>query len=263
MGTFTRVSQDAFEKIQMDAGILVKNFDPANPWNINDEDIICVTTGGINVQCIPQYSDMFEDVDNAPNNTMEGKHLDSQDCKMSTTCVNVDAQTIKMALGAADMAGGRVVPRRSLKQSDFGNVAWIGDLANGGGAAAVLSNALSTGGLNLQTSKNNKGQLQIELTGHYSIKAINKVPMDFYVFDPVEYTVENALTNVTTDNTDTKAVGGQTYLATLTPADGYKLGTATVTMGGTDITSTAYDDGIIVIDDVTGNIVITATGTAV
>lgn len=263
MGSFTRISQDAFEKIQMDAGILVKNFDPSNPWAIEDDDIIATTTGGINVQCISQYSDMFEDVDNAPNNTMEGKHLDSQDCKISTTCVNVDAETIRLSLGAADKAGGRVVPRRSLMQKDFANVAWIGDLANGGYAAAILSNALSTGGLNLQTSKNNKGQLQLELTGHYSIKNINKVPMDFFVSGPVEHTVEANLTNVTSDNPNTKAVHGQPYFATLTPAEGYTLGTATVTMGGTDITSTAYDDGIIVIDDVTGNIVISCSGTAV
>ena len=33
----------------------------------------------------------------------------------------------------------------------------------------------------------------------------------------------------------------------------------TITMGGTDITSTAYDDGAISIDSVTGNVIITIT----
>ena len=102
----------------------------------------------------------------------------------------------------------------------------------------------------------------MELTGHVSINAQNVVPMQFYSADPVEVTVTNTLTNVTNSNTATTAIVGQSYLATLQPADGYTLGTATVTMGGTDITSTSYDAGYITIDEVTGNIVITASGVA-
>ncbi len=263
MGVFTRVSQRLFDELQTDAGILVKNWNPKSPWDIDDADIICATTGGINTQLITNYSDMFEDVDNAPNNTLEGKHLDNQDCRIATTCIGVSAEILRMSIGAADKAGSRVVPRRELRRSDFQNVTWIGDLANGGYCAAVLSNALSTGGLSLQTTKNGKGQISLELTGHYSLAAINKVPMEFYVADPTEFTITNTLSHVTNSNPDTKAVMGHTYLAALEPAEGYTLGTATVTMGGTDITATAYDDGIIVIDEVTGNIVITCTGTEI
>ena len=266
MGFFTQVSPDLFNSLETDAGILVKNFDPSNPWAITPADIICATTGGINVQCVSSFSDMFEDVDNAPNNTMEGKHLDSQDCKITTTGLDVTAETLKLVLGAADIGGKRIIPRRFLKQSDFvSNIAWIGDKANGGAAAAVLSNALSTGGLSLQTKKNNKGQLSIELSGHYSISAINKVPMDLYVYEPVSYTVGGTLTKATNSNSATTAIKGQPYIATLTPDSGYAFGqnAVTVTMGGTDVTSTVYDDGAICIDNVTGNIVITATATAV
>ena len=47
--------------------------------------------------------------------------------------------------------------------------------------AIKLINALSTGGFSLQTAKNGKGQLGIELTGHVSINDQNTVPMEFYV----------------------------------------------------------------------------------
>jgi hypothetical protein len=261
MGAFTRIPENTFTGLQLDAGILLRNFDPASP-NVQDANIICATTGGISVQAIASYVDLFEDVDNAPNNMLEGKKLDGWDCKISTTALGNDPETIRLALGAADKAGKRVVPRRDLKQSDFSTIWWVGDRADGGFVAVKLLNALSTGGMSLQTTKNGKGQISIELTGHVSISAQNKVPMEFYSADPVEYTVTNTLSHVTSNNTDATAVKGQSYLAALTPAEGYTLGTATVTMGGENITSTVYDDGIIVIDEVTGNIVISCSGVA-
>lgn len=262
MGTFTRIPEDTFSGLQLDAGILLKNFNPASPA-VTDANIICATTGGINPQCVPTYSDMGEDIDNCPNNMMEFKKLEGWDCKISTTALGNDVDTIRLALGAADKAGNRVVPRRDLKQSDFDDLWWVGDRADGGFVAIKLTNALSTGGFSLQTSKNGKGTISLELTGHVSINAQNKVPMEFYSADPIEFTITNTLSHVTNSNTDTKAAQGHSYLAALQPDTGYTLGTATVTMGGNDITSTAYDDGIIVIDEVTGNIVITCSGTAV
>lgn len=264
MGTFTRIPENTFSGLQLDAGILLKSFNPASP-SVSDADIICATTGGINPQCVATYSDMGEDIDNCPNNMKELKKLEGWDCKISTTALGNDVDTIRLALGAADKAGKRVVPRRDLKQSDFSDLWWVGDRADGGFVAIKLSNALSTGGFALQTSKNGKGQISIEITGHVSISAQNKVPMEFYSADPTEYTITNTLTKCTNSNTDTKAVLGHSYLAALTPDTGYAFAAnaVTVTMGGTDITSTAYDDGIIVIDEVTGNIVITATATTV
>ena len=50
MGRFTVIPQNAFQGLQMDAGILLKRFNPASPTFL-DEDIICATTGGINPSC--------------------------------------------------------------------------------------------------------------------------------------------------------------------------------------------------------------------
>lgn len=75
------------------------------------------------------------------------------------------------------------------------------------------------------------------------------------------YTITNTLTHCTTSNAATQAKYGTTYSATLTEDTGYTFSSVTVTMGGTDITSDAYDSGddTITIASVTGNIVITAT----
>lgn len=183
MGMFTAISQDAFDELQMDAGMLLKTFNPASPSAPADADIITATTGGITVECTPTYSDFGEDIDNVPNNMKELKHLDGWDCKISTTALGTTPAAIKLSLGAADIDGtdsSKVVPRRDLDQGDFTDIWWVGDKMDGGFVAVKLKNALSTGGFSLKTTKNGKGNLTLELTGHVSINAQQTMPMEFY-----------------------------------------------------------------------------------
>ncbi len=182
MGRFTVIPQNTFNDLQLDAGVLLKTFDPENATAVKDEDIICATTGGINATCVPTYSDMGEDVDNCPVNMKELKHLDSWECKLAFTSLGTSAENIRMTLGAADIDAttGAIVPRRSLKQSDFSDVWWVGDKADGGLVAVKLINALSTSGFSLQTTKNGKGKISVELTGHVSVHAQDTMPMVFY-----------------------------------------------------------------------------------
>ena len=186
MGRFTVIPQDTFNALQMDAGVLLKTFNPANPTEPADEDIICATTGGIKPSCKPTFSDMGEDVDNVPVNMKELKHLDSWECMISTTSLGTSPELIKMALGCADIeaATSKIIPRAELKQTDFSDLWWVGDRADGGCVAIQLKNALSTSGFELQTSKNGKGQISLELTGHVSMNAQHDVPMVFYSIDP-------------------------------------------------------------------------------
>lgn len=186
MGKFTVIPKDTFEGMQLDAGVLLKTFNPATPTAPKDEDIICATTGGINVSCVPTYSDLGEDVDNCPVNMKELKHLDSWECKMSFTSLGTSKENIRMALGAADINAetGAINPRRDLKQTDFSDLWWVGDRADGGCVAVQLKNALSTAGFSLQTTKSGKGQISVELTGHVSIEEQDEMPMVFYSIDP-------------------------------------------------------------------------------
>lgn len=186
MGKFTVIPQDTFTGLQLDAGVLLKKFTPTAPSAPANEDIICATTGGINATCVPTYSDLGEDVDNCPVNMKELKHLDSWECKLSFTSLGMSANAIKLALGAADIGDtsaskqDTITPRRDLKQTDFTDLWWVGDRADGGCVAVQIKNALSTGGFSLQTTKNGKGQLSVELTGHVSIDAQDTMPMVFY-----------------------------------------------------------------------------------
>ena len=188
MGKFTKIPENAFQALQLDAGVLLNTFDPSDPDEPADEDIICATTGGIQVSCVPTYSDLAADVDNAPNDLMEFKHLDSWSCTVTFTSLGTSVELLKLALGAADSDSttSKIAPRRDLDQGDFADLWWVGDRADGGLVACKIYNALSTGGLSLQTGKNAKGQISITLTGHVSLNDQDTMPMEFYSMDPEE-----------------------------------------------------------------------------
>ncbi len=266
MGKFTKIAEDAFDALQLDAGVLLSKFDPANPVAPASEDIIATTTGGINPTCTANYSDFGEDVDNVPNNMMEFKHLDGWDCGMSFSTIKFNSDNTVWALGAADVTSATgykcIKPRRNVKQSDFKDVWWVGDKANGGAFAIRLINALSTGGLSIQSTKNGKGTNAITLTGHVSLDDQDTMPMEFYDIEPGSdtaiYKVAQNLVNIESSFTDKQIDSGEALSATLTPDTGYTIGDVIVLMDGEDITSTAYDAGEITIAAVSGNVVITA-----
>lgn len=189
MGMFTIIPQDAFEGMQLETGVLLKNFDPANVAEPDDADIICATTGGITVECKPEFQDLAEDVDNVPDGMKEFMHLTKWNCSISTTSLDTSASGIKMSLGCADIDSNntsKIIPRGELAQTDFSHIWWVGDKANGGCVAVKLKNALSVEGFSLKTGKNSKGQTTLTINGHRSIAAQNEVPMEFYSIDPEE-----------------------------------------------------------------------------
>ena len=266
MGKFTVIPQDTFTGLQLDAGVVLTQFDPTAPAVV-DEAIVCATTGGINISCTPTYSDLGEDVDNCPVNMKELKHLDSWACGMSFTSIGTNPRSIRMALGAADIDAetGAITPRRNLSQSDFQDLWWVGDRADGGCVAIQLKNALSTDGFTLQTTKSGKGQVSVGLTGHVSLSDQNTMPMVIYSMDASEvatkYTVTQTLSHVTSSFTDDKITEGNTLTATFTPATDYVMDSVTVTMGGVDVTASVYDSATatVTIPSVSGNVTITAS----
>ena len=186
---FTKIPSDAFQKLQINAGILTTDFTPAT-GTIGESGQIGATTGGVNFTATPTYSDFGEDIDNCPKNMKALKKLDSWEAKMTGKCVNADTSIAKLLCGAADIGSPdttKVTPRNDLKDADFDDIWLVGDYSdkngetNGGFIAIKLINALSTGGFQLQTSDKAKGQFAFEFTGHYSMSAQDTVPFEIYI----------------------------------------------------------------------------------
>lgn len=192
MGKYTKVPSDTFQKLVLNAGILVDEFTPATGTIGN---LLGATTGGISFATNPSYVDYGEDVDNVPNNTMELKRLEQYDPAMSGTFLTLTAAVVKDLVGAADLATGdntHVIPRNELLTTDFKDLWWIGDYSNintDGGAGSTqkagflaihLMNALNTGGFQITSAKSAKGQMAFDFHGHYSIDEPDEVPFEIY-----------------------------------------------------------------------------------
>lgn len=187
---YTQIPADTFQKLQLNAGILVSSFTPATGVI---GDLLGATTGGITFASNPTYSDFGEDVDNCPNNMKELKHLDGYDPTMSGTFLTCSPALAKKLAGAADIdtqQNFKVVPRNAVLAADFTDVWWIGDYSDvntdsgqtqsAGYLAIHLINALNQTGFQITTEKNAKGQLAFEFHGHYSIDSQDTVPFEIY-----------------------------------------------------------------------------------
>lgn len=189
MAKYTKLPTDAFENIQLNAGILLSNFEPATA-TIDTASILGATSGGINFTATPSYTDFGEDIDNCPKNTKELKHIESIEVKMSGTFITMKANTAKMLAGSADIDtkdATHIVPRADIVDSDFQDVWWVGDYStktgekNGGYCAIHMMNGLNTGGFQIQSTDKAKGQFAFEFTGHFSISDVSKVPYEVFI----------------------------------------------------------------------------------
>lgn len=183
---FTKIPETAFQEIQLNAGVLLKSFEPTT-GAIELTNILGATTGGFQFADTVTYMDFGEDIDNCPKNMKELKKIDTHEVKASGTYVTINASLVQSLIGAADVADTKITPRNDLKDEDFTDLWWVGDYSdkngetNGGYIAIHMMNTLSTGGFQIQTGDKTKGQFAFEYTAHYSMEAQDTVPYEVYV----------------------------------------------------------------------------------
>lgn len=246
---FTKIPQNTFEELQINAGILLKDFDPET-GTFDDADMITATTGGITVNVKPTYEDFGSDIDNCPKNTMELKRITETEVSLSLTALNINSDLLLYMLGAADKdASGAIKPRKDLKLSDFSTIWWVGDLSNNGYIAVKISNALSTDGFSIKTSDKGKGNISLTLTGHVSMDAQDVIPAEFYLGEDPELVGKISLNkgNIT-------IADGGTYTLV---ADVYPAGTS-VTWASSNTSIATVSNGVVTAE-AEGVCVITAT----
>lgn len=186
---FTKIPSTTFQKIQLNAGVLLNSFVPSTA-TISADSIIGATSGGNSFTATPSFSDWGEDIDNCPKNTKELKKLDEWEVTMSGTFVTADTAIARKLIAAADIDGTdttKVVPRNDVVDADFTDLWWVGDYSNengeqGGGFIAIhMMNTLSTGGFQIQSGDKTKGQFAYEFTAHYSIAEQDTVPFEIFI----------------------------------------------------------------------------------
>ena len=186
---FTKVKKTTPQELQLNAGIILKEFNPQSPI-VDSSAIFAATSGGVSFSDKIEFIDMFEDIDNMPKNTMEGKQIDSREVTLSGTFLTITPAIAKSLMAAGDISTSdttHIIPRDTLTKEDFDDFWWVGDYSdkngntNGGYCAVHIMNALSTDGLNIQSGDKAKGQFSVVYTAHYSIENIDAVPYELYI----------------------------------------------------------------------------------
>ena len=140
----------------------------------------------------------------------------------------------------------------NASQVDYGE-AYTATIAAESGKT-ITSVVVKMGGVDITATAYTAGSGSINIakvTGAVTITAVASVPS-------VTYNITRNLTNCASSNTANTIGEGATYTTTLSPTGTYKkLGTITVTMGGTDISASAVSGSTVSIANVTGNITIT------
>ena len=223
---FTQIAADTFSKLQLNAGVLLTDFDPAT-GALDLDKIFGATGGGVNFTAAPEFVDFGEDIDNVPANTKELKRIDSITATMSGTFKAADTAIAKALIGAADVNSGtgKVTPRMDLLLADFGDIWWVGDYSdvNTGDSAGFMAihlfNALSTGGFSIQSNNKGKGDFAFTFTGHFSINDIDTVPYELYIKEGTSSTADCTLSSLAISSltlTPTFASGTNEYSTTTT-----------------------------------------------
>lgn len=253
---YTQIPTTTFQNIQLNAGIIVDNFNPDTGVIGN---LLGATSGGINFTDSVEYKDFGEDIDNCPKNMLELKKLDKHKVTMSGTFVTISAETAKALAGSADvdpLNANHIIPRNDILSSDFQTLWWIGDYSdvntgdNAGFIAIKMLNALNTGGFQIQSTDKDKGKFAFEFMGHYSMSAQDTVPYEIYIKQGGDEPVPSVLLNkhtITIDKGD-----DVTLVATTVPAD------AIVTWTSSDSSTASVSNGVVT-GVAEGNAIITAT----
>lgn len=190
---YTKIPPDTFQKLQMNAGILLRDFKP-NDGAVQEKDMVGATTGGVNFSATADWSDFGEDIDNCPNNMKELKRKGYTTATCSGNFVTIDKDAAADLVGGAEIDSAddtHIIPHNDLVNEDFKDLWLVGDYSDvnedgksdgkAGYIAIHMMNTLSTGGLQIQTTKNGKGQFAFEFTAHYSMQAQDKVPYELYI----------------------------------------------------------------------------------
>ena len=270
---FTKIPNNTFEKLQLNAGMVLTSFNPAAPAIVQSA-ILGATTGGLTFQASATYRDNGADIDNCPKNMLELKVLESWEVTLSGTLLTIDAAAAKRLSAAADadpLNANHIVPRGDLAASDFGDIWLVGDYSDnndeaGGGFFAVhIKNALSTGGFQIKTADKEKGQFAFVFTGHYSINAQTTPPFEIYISEGVDsaFSVQQTLSHVTSGFAADSIAAGETLEVALTAEEGYTIANVVVLYGGADVTSTKWSSGTgkVTIASVAADVEIIATAT--
>lgn len=178
----TGLSATTFEKLQLNAGIFLTGFDYSSATDAASlktalaayikagEGVLGATRGGGKFTCTPSTRNI--EADGKRYEFVGSTVNDGWTVSLSTTLLESDAETFKLALMSADVttASGKdtIKIRTDIATTDYlDKLCWVGDTSKGY-VLIELENALNISGASFSFTDKGEGTLPVEFRAHQS-----------------------------------------------------------------------------------------------
>lgn len=184
-GLTTPLRSETFENLQLNAGIVLKDFDYSSILTATalKTAIASAITAGTKLLGATRGGGSFvvtkeirePEVDGRRYSFKGGKFVDSVDARLSTTLLEITPGNIVTTLGTGESTvdsttGSKktiIKMHTAIEDEDYlPNIVWVGDLADGRYVAIKLENALNTSDFTLTYTDKGEGTLAAEFHAH-------------------------------------------------------------------------------------------------
>ena len=239
-GSTTALRNETFDKLQLNAGVFLKNFDYSDIDDATELKTAIATaiTSGTNLLGATRGGGTFNvgremrnpQIDGLRYRFKGGNYVDSTDPYLSTTLVETTPGNFAIALGGTVTTDGLIstVKMETAISDDayLENLCWVGDLSDGSLVLICLYNALNTANFNFTFTDKGEGALSVEF--HACQEEVSDY--DYAPFEVVFFDKDGTLGALTINSAAGTNVGGTKLTTTNTLGSGekyvYKVGTA-------------------------------------
>ena len=201
-GLTSPIRAEAFNNLQLNAGILIANFDHSAITDsaalkaaikalvaANSDQLLGATNGGGRFTVTPERR--TPEIDGVRYPFKGGQFIDSMDARLSATTVEVNPLNWKRFFGSADLdttinTKTKLTIRTAINpDTDYlDTLCWVGDLADGRIVLIELYNALNTADIDFTFKDKGEGQLPYEFHAHQSdVLDYDVAPFAVYFFE--------------------------------------------------------------------------------
>lgn len=196
-GGTTPLREATFDKLQLNAGIFIKNLTIGTDASAIKTAIATAITAGTDILGATRGGGSFTvtkeqrqpDIDGRRYRFVGDTFIDSIDAYLSTTLVEITPANFALGLGTATVTSSgkktTIAMNTAIADSDYiSTLCWVGDLADGQMVVIELANALNTADLTFTFTDKGEGTIPVEFHAHQSSVAdYDTAPFKVYFLD--------------------------------------------------------------------------------
>lgn len=190
MGKISGFTESTPQKLLLDAGAFLKNYDVATDTfetAVTAGKLIGATQGGGSFSAVPTVRRI--EIDGVKGAAKGLEAIDEWVVTITANVKEVSVESLKLALATAREAvpeapAGytKITAAPDISMEDYlDNLTWVGRLSGSEKPVIIIvKNALSTNGLTLTMADKAEAVIPVTVTGHYDAASLETVPFEIY-----------------------------------------------------------------------------------